>query len=160
MSDSVQEEVSFQEEVSVVTAWAERKIGPLQERRRSLQAQLEEVERQIDVLRDVVKIAGKVGTVPRKSLEYDISSLHGLSLSEALVKIAWDNNDEIISTEVRPLLSDTGILPQETRRATSRLSTFFRSNTDRFEKIGRGHYRLLLHEGELQVRMDEAMQRM
>ncbi len=81
--------------------------------------------------------------------------LHGLSIEDALVKFAAHHGGELMSTEARSALVDTGLLDGNGRTATVRLYTFL-SGSDRFESTGeRGKYRLVDRaddeEGESEV---------
>ena len=118
-------------------------IESLQKKASRLRSQLEEVEQATSALEMTLshfEPKPKKRVVSQEEILVTAEELAGQSLDEALVYIAKRNDGVINSRSVRPLLKDAGLLngTQISHRLWSKLS-----DSDSFEQIGRGKYRLI-----------------
>ena len=113
----------------------EKKVGRLEKTLQDARFELESLRHVYQRYSEPTKKPTRV----RRNLGIDPQELDGLSLEDALLRIAGVNNGILVSTPTRKLLEESGHL--QGSQAGKDLWQFLQSS-DRFDKISRGRYQL------------------
>lgn len=126
---------------------AQERIDHLTKKADRLRVELESVERDIGAVKRTIEIFSPPPPPKRvRTQEYlnvNADELRGKRLEEALIYIAERNNGVINSRAARYLLIDAGVLRGQPATTSHALSTELRES-ERFERITRGKYKLVL----------------
>ena len=121
----------------------QNEIKGLQDKADRLKLTLSEIEHAIESLMGTLQHFNpepKRYARKQPALNVNIEELAGKNLEEALIYIAESNKDQLNSRAVRPLLIEAGVLRGN---QTSHTLWSHISESDRFEQIARGIYRLV-----------------
>lgn len=129
---------------------AQDRIEQLTKRAERLRSELASVERDIGALQRTIAIFNPAPPTRVRTQEYlnvDPDELRGKRLEEALIFIAERNKGFINSRAARYVLVDAGVLRGKPATTSHALSTELR-DSEKFERLARGKYRLALQPDE------------
>ena len=117
----------------------QEKLAEIAEAREYHEQELMAVQRQQDAVKESINLLRPPEPLSTYGVRAD--ELRGLSLEDALFRLAHANHERLDSTTVRPLLVEAELLPRDKSLASQVLYGTL-SSCPVFDKIGRGKYQV------------------